>query len=1113
MARGAAVDRSAWPDEGPFRLLLEHLDKVRAENGMKSLRDVAPAMGLSAPNRVSELLRGVSRPADQDQLDRLVRALGGSAEDVRRARRLYDRALGERAARGGEARLLRWRSKSGWLDQVRDIVPPGGLVDREEELAELADFCAGDEVYAWWQAGPWAGKSALLSTFVLHPPATVDAVGFFLAPNAADANAFTDALLEQLAAVTEAATAGAPAGFAARDAYRRRLMRDAAARCRAAGRSLVLVVDGLDEDRGGRPGSGVPSIASLLPRTPVEGLKIVVSSRPDPAVAADLPADHPLRRCPVRRLAVSGYATGLEHLARRELDELLVGDPLHIELLGLLAASGSGLAVPELEELTGRATFEIDQPLGGPFGRTVAYRTDNATVEPRRIATFAHETLRVEAVGRFGAPRLARYREHLHVWADVYRRQGWPETTPGYLLRGYPSLLAATADVPRLAALALDRARHERVSLMTGSAAAVFAEMQAAANLVRREQPRDLALLARLAVRRHELEHRAPDPPADLPAVWAELGRFTKAESLARAITDPLGRERALREVAAVMAAEGDQERADAVTRGVTGQVDPPAPAGDADALGTEAAPRPPAGRPEAVAELLPQSDDRALALFALCDLVGQTTSDRQWAAELGREAELIQSSSAALQAIRQRAARAVPPTAAARGTVPVAEWDEAEAEAGAVAAADERVQVLSVLLDACTTSGDLDRAVHLARTLRTAAAALEDRSRGTYTDQAEASLRGHPARAPDWLLRTARAADRSAQLTRSATYNARALALAALAHALDAAGRPQDARHAAAEAREAAGDMTPPARRARTLTVLARVHARTGAAEHAALLAEQAEVAADLVTRPLELARSLVALTRALADTGYGERAGQAASAVVRLTAVMTDPAGDHKEQISALSEVAWRLACAAMHAQAGQVIANAAAVASRIADPVRQAEALIALVHVLSSAGLIGQAADLADQAVRQAYVFSRAARQIPHVQGQLLTDMACALSWAGQPSRARDVAALISHFPSRRTALAQLEKAPRGPGAASADPLEAALAGTAAPEAREAARQAYGMAVRGDHGRAADLVAGLLTTGWLTAAVPALALVDREALRVAADDLLASLGRVLA
>ncbi|UXY40371.1 hypothetical protein [Streptomyces albidocamelliae] len=92
----------------------------------------------------------------------------------------------------------------------------------------------------------------------------------------------------------------------------------------------------------------------------------------------------------------------------------------------------------------------------------------------------------------------------------------------------------------------------------------------------------------------------------------------------------------------------------------------------------------------------------------------------------MGREAELIQSSSAVLKAVRQRAARVVPPTAAGHGAVPGAEWDEAEAQAGAVATVDERLQALSVLLDACITSGDVDRAVYLARTLRTAAAALE---------------------------------------------------------------------------------------------------------------------------------------------------------------------------------------------------------------------------------------------------------------------------------------------------------------------------------------------------------------------------------------------------
>jgi hypothetical protein len=111
-----------------------------------------------------------------------------------------------------------------------------------------------------------------------------------------------------------------------------------------------------------------------------------------------------LRRCPVPRLAVSRYATGLEHLARRELDELLVGDPLHIELLGLLAASGSGLAVPELEELTGRATFEIDQPLGAAAPRLATpSRGDTAQPVDRTYGPSAASGADAGAGPRHGA--------------------------------------------------------------------------------------------------------------------------------------------------------------------------------------------------------------------------------------------------------------------------------------------------------------------------------------------------------------------------------------------------------------------------------------------------------------------------------------------------------------------------------------------------------------------------------------------------------------------------------------------------------------------------------------------------------------------------------------
>ena len=104
-------------------------------------------------------------------------------------------------------------SRSSYLQQVRRIAPPDppGLLGREAELAELAAFCLEDGrgPYVWWQAGPWAGKSALLSTFVLRPPTPVAGrvriVSFFITARLAAQDtreAFTQVLLEQLAELT-----------------------------------------------------------------------------------------------------------------------------------------------------------------------------------------------------------------------------------------------------------------------------------------------------------------------------------------------------------------------------------------------------------------------------------------------------------------------------------------------------------------------------------------------------------------------------------------------------------------------------------------------------------------------------------------------------------------------------------------------------------------------------------------------------------------------------------------------------------------------------------------------------------------------------------------------
>src|SRR4029453_4754696 len=73
------------------------------------------------------------------------------------------------------------------------------------------------------------------------------------------------------------------------------LLEQAADRCRQAGQRLILVVDGLDEDRGATPGRDGRSIAALLPASPPAGMRIIVAGRPDPPLPLDVPAGHPLR--------------------------------------------------------------------------------------------------------------------------------------------------------------------------------------------------------------------------------------------------------------------------------------------------------------------------------------------------------------------------------------------------------------------------------------------------------------------------------------------------------------------------------------------------------------------------------------------------------------------------------------------------------------------------------------------------------------------------------------------------------------------------------------------------------------------------------------------------
>ncbi|MFJ7959310.1 hypothetical protein ACIQ62_23785 [Streptomyces sp. NPDC096319] len=446
--------------------------------------------------------------------------------------------------------------RSAYLEQVRRIAPPE-LVGREDELAELAAFCLTGDGHRWWRADAWAGKTALMAWFVLHPPTGVRIVSFFVTARLGsqnDVSAYVDVVLEQLA---ELAGEGLPAHLttATREAHLFRLYGDAARACAARGERLVLLVDGLDEDRGVTTGPEARSIASLLPGTG----RVIVSGRLNPPLPADVPADHPLRDArTVRILPPSPRARAIRADAERELKHLLAAGGLPCELLGLVTVSGGGLTADDLAELTGDVPYRVRDLLRTGPGRTFALRGEGYLL--------AHEELVVQAREMLGPREQGRWRALLVGWAEGQRERGWPADPPAYLLHGLFPMLRAAGDADAMVTCALDATRHDRLLAATGGDGAALAEIAAAgeALLARGDRPALVTALLRLALRRAALRDRNGQVPAELPAAWAELGEPDRASALARGL-EPANRIRALCALAELLHADGRDRRARAL--------------------------------------------------------------------------------------------------------------------------------------------------------------------------------------------------------------------------------------------------------------------------------------------------------------------------------------------------------------------------------------------------------------------------------------------------------------------------------------------------------------------------------------------------------------------
>ncbi|KAA5837198.1 hypothetical protein F1721_05190 [Saccharopolyspora hirsuta] len=433
-------------------------------------------------------------------------------------------------------------------------------------MAELADFCTSPAFagsYAWWRADAWSGKSALLATFVLAPPPGVRVVSFFITAGWArqsDRQAFADNILEQLWELL-----GEPPEQhlteATRETHMLGLLEKAAQLCQNRGEILVLVVDGLDEDRGWDGSPEAHSIAALLPASPPASMRVIVSGRPNPPIPDDVPSHHPLHDPSiVRQLAPSAEAQAVRGAMERDLKRLLYGSAAEQDLLGFLTAAGGGLTTQDLEELIGVSTWQVEEYLRTAAGRSFR----SVTERPGRsldVHLLAHAQLQVAAEQMLGA-RIGNYQERLHNWADRYAARHWPSDTPEYLLRGYFSRLTAAGDLARMVACATSPHRHHLARARSGGDGAALTEIITTQNTILTHDKPDLVALARLAVHRVNLQRSNSQIPPGLPAGWARLGQLDRAESMIEAFRDPVDRIDALLAAAKVCRKEGETQRA-----------------------------------------------------------------------------------------------------------------------------------------------------------------------------------------------------------------------------------------------------------------------------------------------------------------------------------------------------------------------------------------------------------------------------------------------------------------------------------------------------------------------------------------------------------------------
>jgi hypothetical protein len=471
---------------------------------------------------------------------------------------------------------------------------PTVLVARDSQLERLDRFAHSTEQdgrWRWITAAAFAGKTALLAYFALHPPDGVEVAVCFLRRTKGlnGPDYVLPTLTQQLAAIAagpdpESTVGWLPDSVGSVPAFHDMLGKAAAA-CRQQDRRLLVLIDGLDEYHtafaGLDVGAWMPD-ADTLP----EATCLLVSSRH--GVPVDLRHDHPLRTY-TDALEASETGADIATEALESIEQIVKDDRSTLKILGCLAAAETGLSPAEVAALVHRQrgteasdVDEVAHQLENGFGNALVHASD----ADGDVYSFAHEALLTAARGLVSRDTLTRYARALDEWADDYAERGWPPSTPRFLLLAYTDLL-----VRRLGEAADDTERHaiadrlwrttsgagryDRLASNTGNPALAEREV-ATVHEVLVQARSDIGIdgdellyrLAVLALHRRPLEGSRAEVAASVAVAWAACGDLERAITLAARIEQPNEREGAARRIAAALAdADRPTEAIDAMQR------------------------------------------------------------------------------------------------------------------------------------------------------------------------------------------------------------------------------------------------------------------------------------------------------------------------------------------------------------------------------------------------------------------------------------------------------------------------------------------------------------------------------------------------------------------